>query len=354
MFQESFAVVRQPFGGFRKVVGGSPQPVGGFRQSFGGSPQPVGGSRKVVGGFRQSFWGFRKVVGELPQPVGRLQKSFWGFQNLFGEVWKVFRGVGKVLRGAVGGSIHKGFIKAFDISSLSVVNAVADLVQIKTKAISDPLGWDHNYNKHLVEMLGGDILYYDGTGRRERYEAIKQNNIIKAYKAPAGWFTELKKCADGSFTHKFSDAVVEFFHAYGSLVKIQDRNRNKMEFFYDMGGQLTAVMDTMGRLIEFEYYPFEMEPDETGEPNGRFKVTSGRLKQITDFSGRQLKFNYDSLTGDLLEADFGGRITRYTYSSGADIQLAHNLRTVTDPKEQKALTINYTETGDKVLGSFSF
>ncbi|NIO85733.1 MAG: hypothetical protein GTN53_34675, partial [Candidatus Aminicenantes bacterium] len=35
---------------------------------------------------------------------------------------------------------------------------------------SGPLGWgwDHNYNKRLVELYSGDIIYYDGTGRRER------------------------------------------------------------------------------------------------------------------------------------------------------------------------------------------
>ncbi|MCU0289551.1 MAG: hypothetical protein MUF15_24550 [Acidobacteria bacterium] len=135
--------------------------------------------------------------------------------------------------------------------------------------------------------------------------------------------------------------MVEFFDAYGSLVKIQDRNRNRMEFFYDMVGQLTAVMDTMGRLIEFEYYPFELEADEIGEPNARFKATSGRLKQIIDFSGRKVEYKYDETTGNLLEKAFNGRIVKYTYSAdNSDVKLAHNLQTVTDPKGQTILNVS--------------
>jgi hypothetical protein len=58
----------------------------------------------------------------------------------------LYTGAGGVkhLAAVGGGSIHKGFIKVFDISSLFAANAavVPDLVQIKTQAISDPLGGD--------------------------------------------------------------------------------------------------------------------------------------------------------------------------------------------------------------------
>ncbi|MCP4143020.1 MAG: hypothetical protein GY755_22480, partial [Chloroflexi bacterium] len=60
-------------------------------------------------------------------------------------------------------------------------------------------GWDHNYNKRLLEMYGGDVIYYDGSGRRERFKAIKKDSKIVGYESPRGWFTQLKKTEDGNF-----------------------------------------------------------------------------------------------------------------------------------------------------------
>jgi hypothetical protein len=104
-------------------------------------------------------------------------------------------------------------------------------------------------------------------------------------------------------------------------------------------------MDTMGRLIRLEYYPFEKETDEDGVPGGRFKATSGRLKNITDFASRVLTFEYYD-NGDLKYVDFEGRKKEYTYSQSNYNSLAHNLETIKDPKGQIALSITYSR--DKV------
>ncbi len=179
-------------------------------------------------------------------------------------------------------------------------------------------GWDHNYNRRLLELPGGDVIYFDGTGRRERFTFADNR-----YTAPAGWFTQLKKMVDGSFRHIFADRTIEYFDGYGRLTKIRDRNGNRLEFYYSLGGQLAGVLDTMGRMIEFEYFPFD-STDITGK--------SARLKKITDFSGRTVTYTYDDTTGDLKEVDFMGRIKKYTYSQDADISLAHNLEQYIDPR----------------------
>jgi YD repeat-containing protein len=206
-------------------------------------------------------------------------------------------------------------------------------------------GWDHNYNKRMLELYSGDIIYYDGSGRKERFKAEKKGNTIIGYKAPQGWFVELKKSENGLFYLIYPDRHVECFNPVGLLTKIIDRNHNKLEFLYDVRNQLTGVMDTMGRLIQLEYYPFEKETDENGVPEGRFKATSGRLKKITDFSGRTLTYEYYP-NGDLKSVDFEGRKKQYTYSQSNDTLLAHNLETIKDPKGQMALSVTYN--GDKV------
>ncbi|MCP4157168.1 MAG: RHS repeat protein, partial [bacterium] len=205
-------------------------------------------------------------------------------------------------------------------------------------------GWDHNYNKRLLEMYGGDIIYYNGSGRRERFKVVKKDTKIVGYESPSGWFTELKKTEDGNFRHIYPNRTIEFFDTNGRLVKIQDRNQNKMEFYYNLSGQLTTVMDTMGRLYDFEYYEFELEDNDEGEVDACVKVTSGRLKTVTDPTGRQVEFTYDTTTGDLIKSDFEGRAFQYTYDSlKTNIKLEHNLVTVTDPKNQNSITLTYDD-----------
>ncbi|MCP5054733.1 MAG: hypothetical protein GY940_46640, partial [bacterium] len=197
-------------------------------------------------------------------------------------------------------------------------------------------GWDHTYNRRLVELYSGDILYYDGSGRRERFEAIKKLDAIDSYKAPKGWFVELLRVEDGTFRLVYSNRTIEFFDSLGRLIKIQDRNHNKMEFYYNGGGQLVAVMDTMGRMMDLEYYPFEL--DETGD---QLKGDSGRLWKVTDFADRTVEYKYFP-NGDLESVDFEGRVEQYTYYQGnGNIALAHDLDTYIDPRGNEVLKVYY-------------
>jgi RHS repeat-associated protein len=222
---------------------------------------------------------------------------------------------------------------------------------------SGPLGWgwDHIYNKRLLEMHEGDIIYFDGTGRRDRYKAQKKGEIITGYEVPEGWFTQLMKTEDGAFRLIFPDRTVEYFDNHGRLQKIKDRNNNYMEFYYDIAGQLTTVMDTMGRIINFEYYPLEFV-DGTDGPESKIKLTAGRLKQITDFDRRKLEFKYNLQNGNLEDVKFkvddaplAPRTTKYTYTpEGGDLKLSHNLETITDPANTKLIHVYYASGQDKV------
>jgi RHS repeat-associated protein len=220
---------------------------------------------------------------------------------------------------------------------------------------SGPLGWnwDHAYNRRLLELPSGDILYFNGLGRRERYVAVKYGDAVSGYTSPAGALTELKKRMDGTFTLIFPDRFIEIYDPQGRLSRLQDRNANKMEFYYDFGGNLSAVQDTMGRLIVFEYYPVLIAADWTVTPE------SGRLKSISDFAGRKVTYEYD-LHGDLVKAVLGEgeeqqnpRSKSYTYSTQenpTDLKLGHNLKSVTDPQGQIYLSL-LTYNGDDRLTS---
>jgi len=86
----------------------------------------------------------------------------------------------------------------------------------------------------------------------------------------------------------------------------------------------------MGRMITFEYYPYE---------KGDSK--SGRLKEIRDFSGRVVSYEYNE-NGDLVKAEFEGRERTYTYKNDpSNLKLSHNLESVTDCNGQKYLELSY-------------
>ncbi|MFC2146617.1 DUF6531 domain-containing protein, partial [Acidobacteriota bacterium] len=208
-------------------------------------------------------------------------------------------------------------------------------------------GWDHNYNKRLLELHSGDILYYDGTGRRERFKAIKSGEKIIGYTPPKGWFVEFSRNQDGLFHLIYPDRTIESFDGAGRLVSISDRNLNKMEFFYNVSGQLSAVMDTMGRLINFEYEPFETE---VIDESPTVKVKSCRLAAIRDFSDRLVTFKYDT-KGDLVGVDFEGREKGYSYSQVDGIKYSHNLETITSAENKQELALNYIDDKVSIMNS---
>lgn len=186
-----------------------------------------------------------------------------------------------------------------------------------------PLGynWEFNYNKRLVREASGNIASYDGYCRKDIYELRSSGTFT----SPVGFYTELVKNADDTYTLLDADGMRTNFHGLGGsavagkLASIVDPNGNTMRFEYNALGQLVTVIDTLGRNITFRYN------------------TAGRLNEVEDYIGRKILFEYDQ-RGDLVSvtqaADGVQRTTKYTYSSGYGYeQLNHNLLTVTAPNE---------------------
>ncbi|MFP6768693.1 MAG: DUF6531 domain-containing protein, partial [Planctomycetaceae bacterium] len=152
-------------------------------------------------------------------------------------------------------------------------------------AFEGPLGhgWEHNYNRRLVVADSNnlavvqlafprakvdDVARMDGHGRSDLY----QSNGDDSYGVPTGFYTELVKETDGSFTERDSSGNVVTFAApdadgVAPMSSLADRNGNTMSFQYDGNGHLVRVLDTLGRPIDYSY-------------------TGDRLTQVTDFLGR--------------------------------------------------------------------
>ena len=193
-----------------------------------------------------------------------------------------------------------------------------------------PLGhnWEFNYNRRLFVEADGSVLRMDGAGRADRY--VLAGGV---FQAPRGFYTKLIRNGDGTFTERDRHGTKVHYAAPNArgiarMVELSDRNGNRMRFEHNPQEQLSRVIDTLGRAIDYRY------------------DADGRLIEVEDFTGRKLLFAYDG-NGDLVTVtspavtgtpngnDFpAGKTTRYRCSSGfADERLNHNLLDITAPNE---------------------
>ena len=126
--------------------------------------------------------------------------------------------------------------------------------------------WRHNYFERLNVQIDGSVVHDNGVDREDRYLL---NDAGDRFDAPAEFFTRLKQLSDGSFELRFEDGTVKSFDTDGKLQEIRDRNDNFMSFQYNDREQLSRVIDTMGRGIEYRYV-------DSG-------VNEGKLQEIEDF-----------------------------------------------------------------------
>ncbi|MCI0605264.1 DUF6531 domain-containing protein [bacterium] len=200
-------------------------------------------------------------------------------------------------------------------------------------------GWDHIYFMRLLELPNGDVIWYDGAGRKEIFRVLPPPPVPGPlfYLSWFGEFAELKKLQDGNFLIHQPDGTAYLFNNYGQLSQIQDRNQNKMEFLYEPAGKLSVVLDTMGRSIAYDYND------------------DGKLKSLIDFAGRTVTFDYDTegnhflkkvtspkVTGTPNGNNFpNGKTTEYEYQGGDNLLTKTNLTVVKNGRNQEVLKNTY-------------
>ena len=225
-----------------------------------------------------------------------------------------------------------------------------------------PLGhrWDHSYNVSLEEAGRDTIVLRSGLGRRDTFYRRPDGAFVRD-----GFFSTISDPdRDGRLDLLFADRGRWTFQSFdgtplaGRLVSSTDRNGNAMTFSYSAQGLVTGIVDTLDRSIALAYNP------------------DGRLVSVTDFAGRSVTYDYygpgetGGSPGDLKSVttpvvtgtpntnDFPrGKTTMFSYttttSTGqSDHRALHNLVSVTDPKGQNALRVDYDTTGDPEKWNF--
>ncbi len=192
--------------------------------------------------------------------------------------------------------------------------------------------WDFSYNLLLIPD-GEDILVCDGNSRADRFEPNGNGRWTRDE-----FFRELVRNPDGTFILQFEDTSKWIYNALdasvgpGHVTAIEDRNGNRIEFFYDSQDRLIRVNDTLDRDIMIAYN------------------AAGFISSVTDFVGRVVSYEYygsnepggsfgdlksctsPAITGTPNGNDFpSGKTISYTYTKGfSDERLNHNLLTITD------------------------
>ncbi|MCG8356303.1 MAG: DUF6531 domain-containing protein [Kiloniellales bacterium] len=211
--------------------------------------------------------------------------------------------------------------------------------------------WEHNHSEKLIFPGNNSkiVIRSNGFSRIDIYESLGGGR----FRSPEGFFDELWRNPDGSYTIRNFDGFKTHFSRGGitrpaRLVAREDRHGNRMRYIYQedtplgLRRPLDRVIDTLGRVIRFGY-------------NDR-----GRLTTVTDFAGRRVRFTYDQ-HGNLVKArtplvvrtstgnDFtSGKTTRYEYFHDPFAifnpkleRLNHNLTAIIDPKGQRYLEMTY-------------
>ncbi|MBI4604971.1 MAG: hypothetical protein HY721_23665 [Planctomycetes bacterium] len=198
-------------------------------------------------------------------------------------------------------------------------------------------GWSHGYFTYFTPLPGGDV--HLSLGDQHRGEVFRANGD-GTFAPPPGLFARLVAVPDG---HVLVDRAgkVRRFDAIGRLAEVRDANGNSLRLFYEDAARpylLTRVNDTLGRDIRYSYSPAA----------GPVEALRSRLLEVTDFTGRTVRFEYGA-GGDLVAVrspvvtgtphgnDFPeGKVHRYRYGAAAGPPaLRHNLVAVIRPNENE-------------------
>jgi RHS repeat-associated protein len=217
-------------------------------------------------------------------------------------------------------------------------------------------GWNIEFNERIfVLATNGNLMIRRNDSARDQFTNLGNNT----YAPPVGFYQNLVRNLDGSYTLTERGGAIRQYDDQGCLATVQDRNGNQLVFSYEPGGKqpINAISDyshfTNAILVARDFRLSRMEVAYNGTLSGRYLLffydANGRTTNVTDFTGRSWTFQYDQ-EGELLSvttppgAGFpAGLSTYYTYSPSN-----HFLATVTDKSGNAVLTNRYDSAGHVV------
>ncbi len=163
-------------------------------------------------------------------------------------------------------------------------------------------GWRHNYQISLLSEEECYVLIW-GDGREEVYFKEKDSSPVPLF----GERQALKADQDG-YLYEETDGQMYRFDREGKLLWRKDVQGRGIFCSYDQKNRLHQVSNQKGSVLTYHYDHF-----------------NGLLSEITDHTGRRVKFSYE--LGRLKEVwDAEGGRYQYAYGSENDVRRIHNPR----------------------------
>ncbi|MEM9557620.1 MAG: Ig-like domain-containing protein [Acidobacteriota bacterium] len=191
---------------------------------------------------------------------------------------------------AVGVLLHSGELTVSDVDL--VLPAVGfDLAFQRTYRSqtlgAGPLGpgWDHAYRLRLRPLPNGDVELFDGTGRREVFQA-DPSRVRGRLRAPAGVFSSLTRTGSG-YTLVDRSGRIARFDTWGRLMILAD----EWSAAAQQGNEVRFAYDEAGRLDRVEHHG----PDGPTQTSFTFEYdAAGRLQTVEDSTDRAIGFSFDA------------------------------------------------------------
>ncbi len=176
-------------------------------------------------------------------------------------------------------------------------------------------GWVDNLGARLDFDADGNALFTSETGATIPFFADGGGGFYPA----AGVLSKLS-AVGSEYQVAQPDQTTYVFDTSGQLSAVQDRNGNALTFAYT-NGQLTTIIDTVGRTVSLTY-----------DPNGRLETLSGP-------PSRTITYGYDGNGRLASVTDANDKSTSYTYTA------AGQLETIVDPNGHTVVTNEYGPDG---------
>jgi RHS repeat-associated protein len=221
-------------------------------------------------------------------------------------------------------------------------------------------GWSHSFNIFLFLSPNPDVVpVHYGDGKVVTFARTSGNTFKPLSK---GYYDTLTKNTDSTWVLLKPDQREFRFNDQGRVTSIRDRNNNQINVFYGTNGNISRVVDTVGREFLFTYtnsfltgitdpinrrLSFQYSGnrlvlfrDAKNNTNNFSYDGGGRISEIVDGRGIRIMSNSYDAEGRLVNQTNGRNFTwRVTYIIGTT--------TVTDPN-QKQIVYTY-DSGHKLV-----
>jgi RHS repeat-associated protein len=188
-------------------------------------------------------------------------------------------------------------------------------------------GWYTPWQDVLQGQPDGTRYIVEAGGAERRFQPSRGALAGGGYYSSPGDHGVLTDDGGGGFLLTELDGTARHFRPDGKLDSVQDRNGNRITAGYNAAGRLASLTHSAGPSLTIAYN------------------AAGLIASVTDSANRATLYTYDAANQHLVAVQApDGRVSRYTYVTGAGVAREHALTTIQAPSGS-IRTLTYDDHG---------